>query len=457
MRISEPFVRIRRRTHLRSAFQLCLRSLAIPADVTPTQLPGIMVYVRDRRGAVPNPANVAAPDQPFAGRPTGGRTPLFATVENVTLGAAYQRPLFFRLFATLSYPMKVALKPLNQQTIVLTGASSGIGLCTARLAAEQGARLVLAARSDDALRQLCDEITQGGGQAVYVVADVSHPDDVRAIARRAQETFGGFDTWINDAGVSIYGKLEQVPLEDMRQLFETNVWGLIYGSLEAARHLKQKGGAIINVGSILSDSTAILQTIYSASKHAVKGFTDGLRMELALDEAPVVVTLVKPAAIDTPYTVHAKNYLEREAKHAPPAYAPEIVARAILHCCENPEREVTVGGGGRLVISLRHWAPALFDKFMETVFAKQQQADYAPSRANGLDGPAGSLEERGNYPGHTRETSYYTAATLHPLATAALIGAVGVGVAAWLATSKANGRDGRTTSELTPAVAGYNA
>jgi short-subunit dehydrogenase len=342
--------------------------------------------------------------------------------------------------------MKVALKKLKDQVIVLTGASSGIGLVTARMAAEQGAKLVLAARSEDALRQLCNEINQAGGQAIYVAADVSQQSDVQRIARAAIEQFGGFDTWINNAGVSIYGKLEEVPIEDMRKLFETNLWGLIYGSMEATRHLKAKGGTIINVGSILSDITAILQTIYSASKHAVKGFTDGLRMELEMDGAPVSVTLIQPASIDTPYTVHAKNYLDREAKHAPPAYAPETVAQAILHCCTTPEREVVVGGGGRAFIGMKNWTPALFDLFMEKSFAKQEHADYPPRprSQNGLDQAIGSLQERGNYPGHTRETSFYTKAVTAgspTLRTAMLVGA-GVGLAAWFANARKDGRRG---------------
>jgi len=334
--------------------------------------------------------------------------------------------------------MKIKLKKLEDQVIVITGASSGIGLVTARMAAEAGARLVLAARSEDALRELAAEINNAGGQAAYVVADVSREQDVRGIAQAALDRFGGFDTWINDAGVSIYGKVAEVPVEDMRQLFDTNVWGLIYGSLEAAKHLKAKGGAIINIGSVLSESTAILQTIYSASKHAVKGFTDGLRMELDLDEAPVAVTLIKPAAIDTPYTLHAKNYMEREAQHAPPAYAPETVARAILHCCETPEREVTVGGGGKLITGMRHWAPTLFDKFMTNVFVKQEKADYPPRPLydNGLDHAAGALRERGNYPGHTRETSFYTTAALNPGVTAAVVAGAGLGLAAWLSRAE---------------------
>ncbi|RSK44641.1 SDR family oxidoreductase [Hymenobacter perfusus] len=336
--------------------------------------------------------------------------------------------------------MATKLKKLQDQVIVITGASSGIGLVTARMAAAKGAKLVLAARSEDALRQLTEEINQAGGTATYVITDVSKPEEVQRLAREAISKFGGFDTWINNAGVSIYGKLEQVPVEDMRQLFEVNFWGLVNGSLEAAKHLKSKGGAIINVGSILSDITAILQSIYSASKHAVKGFTDGLRMELEMDGAPVSVTLIQPSAIDTPYPVHAKNYMEREAKHAPPAYAPETVARAILHCAATPERAVVVGGGGKAFIGMEHWTPSLLDKFMEKSFAQQEKADYAPRplHQNGLDKPVGALQERGNYPGSTRETSYYTEAVTAgspALRTALFVGA-GVALAAWLGAGK---------------------
>lgn len=337
--------------------------------------------------------------------------------------------------------MAVKLKKLKDQVLVITGASSGIGLTTARLAAKSGARLVLAARSEPALRKLADEINHGGrGQAVYVVADVTRKQDLEHIAQVARQRFGGFDTWVNNAGVSIYGRLDQLSEDDMRKLFETNFWGLVNGSMLAAKHLKRKGGAIINVGSVLSDLTAILQTMYSATKHAVKGFTDGLRMELEMQDAPISVTLIQPAAIDTPLTVHAKNYMDRLPKHAPPAYAPDTVARAILHAAEKDTRDVVVGGAGRAFISMEHWTPSLLDKFMETSFAKMEKSDQPPRprNQNGLDRPSGELKERGNYPGHTRETSFYTNAVLSPvLTTAALLGA-GVGLAAWLNRSSAS-------------------
>src|SRR5215211_6571264 len=145
--------------------------------------------------------------------------------------------------------MSVLLKKIADQVMVITGASSGIGLTTARMAAQRGATLVLASRNEDALEKLSNEINSGGGQAVFVVADVGSEGDVKKIAAEALNKFGGFDTWVNNAGISIYGKLEDVPTEDMRRLFETNFWGVVYGSLVAASNMKTTGGALINVGS----------------------------------------------------------------------------------------------------------------------------------------------------------------------------------------------------------------
>lgn len=306
--------------------------------------------------------------------------------------------------------MGVDLKPLDEQVVVITGASSGIGLRTARMAADRGARLVLADRSEDALRQLTDEITAAGGDATYVVADVSDREDVREIAATVGETYGGFDTWVNVAGAFLYGRLDQTPVEEMREQFETNVWGLLYGSLEAADHLSERGGAIINIGSVVSDVVIPLQGSYSASKHAVQGFTDALRMELEADGAPVSVTLVKPSQADTPYARHAKNYMDEAATLPPPLYAPEAVARAILDAAEHPRRDVTVGGAGRAMSALATVAPGLTDTAIEKLFLPLQRGDRPPrlGEENNLDGPTGSLEERGDYERPVLERSLYT-------------------------------------------------
>ena len=329
--------------------------------------------------------------------------------------------------------MKIKLKKLNEQTIVITGASSGIGLVTARMAAKKGARLVLVARSEEPLKQLVTELAAGGTKAIYVRADVAEEDDVEQIAAAAIAEFGGFDTWVNNAGVSIYGTLLEVAREDMRQLFETNFWGLINGSLTAARHLRQRGGAIINVGSTLSDRAIPMQGMYCASKHAVKGFTDALRMELEVENAPVSVTLVKPGAIDTPYPHHAKNYMELEPKNPGPVYAPEVVAEVILHCAEHPMRDVFAGAGGKMLSAQGYYAPRLTDKFMERSSIGQQRSERSRhGEENGLFDPSGKLQERGGHPGRVFERSLYSQATMHPILSATLAIGAGLGLAALL-------------------------
>ena len=175
-----------------------------------------------------------------------------------------------------------------------------------------------------------------------------------------------------------------------------------------------------------------MQGIYSASKHAVKGFTDALRMELESDGAPISVSLIKPGAIDTPYTEHAKNYMPVEPKNPPPLYAPETVARAILHCAENPERDVFVGAGGKGISLLGRFAPRLADKIMEKTLIKQQQSGRPAGarEANGLYRSSGERKERGGYVGHVAESSLYTRASLHPVLTGSALVGAGLAVAA---------------------------
>jgi short-subunit dehydrogenase len=330
--------------------------------------------------------------------------------------------------------MKVMLKKLNEQVMVITGASSGIGLTTARMATRRGAKLVLAARNERALRGVADEINASGGEAVHVVADVTKLEEVRRIAAVAIERFGRFDTWVNNAAVSIYGRVLEVPLSDHRQIFETNYWGLVHGTLVAVEHLRQRGGALIQVGSALSDRAIPLQGTYCATKHAVKGFTDALRMELEDEGAPISVTLIKPSAIDTPYRQHARNLMEVEPLNPPPVYAPETVAEAILHCAEVPERDVFIGGGGKFLSFAGERAPRLTDKLMEAVIFDLQRSDEPrpPNRKDSLYAPSDDGEERGGYPGYVAETSLYTKARLHPLAAAAAMMGAGLVIAALL-------------------------
>jgi NADP-dependent 3-hydroxy acid dehydrogenase YdfG len=290
--------------------------------------------------------------------------------------------------------MAVDLKSLDQQVIVITGASSGIGLATALAAAEQGAKLVLAARAGQTLDEICQRIKADGGQAIYVVADVGKREQVEHVAEAAIQKFGRIDTWVNDAGVSIYGRLDQVSDEDNRRLFDTNFWGVVYGSLTALPYLKRQGGALINVGSEVSEAVVPLQGMYSASKHAVKGFTDALRVEIEeLDEAPVSITLIQPTAVNTPYPQHARNYMDQEPKLPTPQIDPEKVADAILKAAVKPQRDVKVGSTAVINTLTAKLAPGLGDK-MTAMQADRQQFERPPLN------PEGALYEAGGT-GHT--------------------------------------------------------
>ena len=343
--------------------------------------------------------------------------------------------------------MTIKLKKLSDQVIVITGASSGIGLVTARLAAKRGARVVLNARNEEALQQVTDEINAQGGQAIYVVGDVGNFDDVHKLADETIRHFGGFDTWVNNAGVSIYGPILAQSLADQRRLFETNYWGVVHGSSVACAHLRSRGGALINIGSVLSDIAIPIQGTYCATKHAVKGYTDALRLELEEEGAPISVTLIKPSAIDTPYTRHAKNLMPVEPQNPPPVYAPDLVAEAILHCAEHPERDLYVGGGGKALAAAGHYAPRLTDKMLEAMMFDMQKSDRQkpPARPDSLYAPIDDGEERGDYTGHVAESSVYTKASKHPLITGSLIAGLGFAIlAAWRSVSANSSELGRS-------------
>lgn len=308
--------------------------------------------------------------------------------------------------------MHVRLKKLHDQVIVITGAGSGIGLATARLASRQGARVVLACRSQQSLDDAVAAIRAEGGEALAVRADVGVAADHDRILGAAIDHYGRIDTWVNNAGVSIFGRLEDVPIEDQRKLFDTNYWGVVYGSTTAVAYLKQHGGALINVGSEVSDRAIPLQGAYSASKHAVKGYTDALRMELEAEGAPVSVTLIKPASIATGYSEHARNYMDVEPRLPPPVYAADTVARTILYAAQHPRRDIFVGGAAKAISSVGLRMPALADRMAGWLIRHQRSDTAARERADALydaGAPArGDTARDGAGPPHVRKTSLYT-------------------------------------------------
>jgi short-subunit dehydrogenase len=335
--------------------------------------------------------------------------------------------------------MRVKLKKLREQTIVVTGASSGIGLTTAEMAADAGARVVLSSRNEEDLGQAVERIRSKGGRATAVPADVADPQAVQRLAQRAVQEYGGFDTWVNNAGIGMYGRAWEMPLEDKRRMFDINFWGMVHGCRAAVPHLWERGGAIINIGSITSDRAVPLMAMYSATKHAVKGYTDGLRMDLEEAGARIVVTLVKPASIDTPFIEHAGNYMEAEPELPPPVYAPEVVARAILRCAERPTRDITVGGAGRAITAMGAVAPRLTDLYMESAMVRQSMKDEPPRSRDALWEPMRDARRHGPTERMTRRSSAYTRAALSDVGRILPVIAVGALVAAAARSQRSQG------------------
>lgn len=309
-------------------------------------------------------------------------------------------------------------KSISEQVIVITGASSGIGLATAQAAARQGAKVALAARNTTDLERAAEEIRREGGTAIAIPTDVTDYSQVEALARRTVEEWGRIDCWINNAGVSLYATFKEASLEDFRQVMETNFFGQLHGAKAALRHLEETDGALICVGSTLSDRGVPLQGAYCASKHAIKGWLDALRVELRKDGSKVRVTLVQPSSIDTPFFNKAKTQLGVMPMPIPPIYAPELGAEAILRAAEGDERNVFVGGAGKMMSIAERISPKLLDvQQLKQGFASQmtdwpKSADaptnlYAPVESDG--------GVRGDFSSQAKARSLYQEIAAHPI------------------------------------------
>jgi NAD(P)-dependent dehydrogenase (short-subunit alcohol dehydrogenase family) len=286
--------------------------------------------------------------------------------------------------------------------------------------------VLLAARNERDLRRAVDEIRRAAGRAVYATADVADAEDVTRVAETAVREYGRIDTWVNNAAVAVYGRLMDLSVPDMRRQFDVIYWGQVYGSRAAVPHLARQGGALINVASALADRAIPLQGNYCAAKHALKAFTDSLRMELEEEGVPVSVTLIKPGSIDTPLFDKARTLLDVEPQPVPPVYAPELVAQAILHCAEHPVRDLVVSGMGKVLSLAGTVAPRLTDRYMEWSTFEAQKSDLplADARPDNLYDPVEhDGGERGrNWTGRVHARSYQTLAALHPVGTAGLVG-----------------------------------
>jgi NAD(P)-dependent dehydrogenase (short-subunit alcohol dehydrogenase family) len=285
--------------------------------------------------------------------------------------------------------------------VVITGASSGIGRATALRFARKRARLVLAARSTEALEAVAKDCRKRGAKAIVVPTDVTDPEAVQALAARAVDEFGRLDVWVNNAAVSVFGRITDVPLKDFQRVLDVNVSGYVHGARAALPHLRNQGsGVLINVSSIVGEIAQPYTAAYSMSKAAVRALGVSIRWELRLDGATgIKVCTVMPATIDTRFFQHAANYTGRQVVAMPPVYTPQRVARAIVKLSRKPKRETVVGPGGRLLALQHKFTPGAVDGTMAVQVDKTHLSRHgaAPDSTGNLyqpseEGRKGSVE-----------------------------------------------------------------
>ena len=306
-------------------------------------------------------------------------------------------------------------KPIRQQVVVVVGASSGIGRATALRFAEEGARVVVAARDEAALEALVREIRAKKGTAVAMKADVAHADQMKRVADRAIAEFGRIDTWAHVAGVGYFSPFQLARPDEMARVVEVNLLGQMYGARAALSHMLAQGsGTLVHVSSVEAAMAIPLSGIYSASKSGMRSFLDALRLELERQGAPIAVVEVRPSSIDTPLFREAMTRLGVEPRPIAPVYAPEIVARAIVRAAERPEPRIVVGGAGAAAEMLGRLSPRLLERLLMTRIGFESQLSRtpkAPDAPNNLFAPMPGRSARvhGEHGAGERHTSLYTA------------------------------------------------
>lgn len=350
--------------------------------------------------------------------------------------------------------MAIKLKPIGEQVVVVLGASSGIGRETATRLAAEGAKVVVAARSEAGLRSLVDEIRRAGGEAMQVVCDVADFEQVKMVAEKAAAAYGRIDTWVNNAAVALYARVEETTPDEFRRIMDVNYMGQVHGALAALPHLRKAGGgALIAISSVESIVALPLHSAYSASKHAVEGFVDALRRELQAEGAPISVTSIKPGTINTPFFNNARNKMDVKPMGPPPIYHPGVVADCVLHAATHPVRDLFAGGAARAMAAHQMLLPRLVDAALSAFGISAARTDQpTPGGTPGnLDAPRlHDNRAEGDFTNRQRRTSLYTWLETHPFArraakTAAALGGLammgaGRGRRDWSRSHHARGR-----------------
>jgi NAD(P)-dependent dehydrogenase (short-subunit alcohol dehydrogenase family) len=300
---------------------------------------------------------------------------------------------------------------IRNSVVVITGASSGIGRATALAFARKGARLAITARREEKLEEVARECAEQGAECLAITCDITDEQDVQALADEVFDEFGGIDVWVNNAGTTAFGRIDEMPYAVYRQVIDTNLFGYIHGARAAVSHFRRQGkGILINVSSIAGKIGHPFVSAYCASKFGIIGLSDSLRTELR-HEPEIHVCTVLPVGTDTPLFQHGANYYGQEARPPSPVYSPEQVARVIVGCARSPRREVAVGWMGKFMNRLHGLAPG----FAEQMLARKVEQEHfmtrpAPQKTGNVFSPVsdeygttgGWMEYTGGPPHKTR-------------------------------------------------------
>jgi NAD(P)-dependent dehydrogenase (short-subunit alcohol dehydrogenase family) len=275
------------------------------------------------------------------------------------------------------------------ETVVITGASGGIGRATARLFAERGANVGLIARGEEGLAGAVQDVETAGGKPLSLPTDVANFAQVECAARLAEEHFGPIDTWINVAFASVFAPFREITPEEFRRVTEVSYLGFVHGTMAALTRMRPRDrGTIVQVGSALGARSIPLQSGYCGAKHAINGFTSSLRCELLHERSGVHVTVVQMPAVNTPQFSWVRSKLPRHPQPVPPIYQPEVAARGVLYAADHPQRrQYWVGASTAATILANKFVPALLDRYLARTGFDSQQTDAEPAH----DGP-GNLD-----------------------------------------------------------------